>query len=57
MKNLETAIELAEKLIAEKAAYDARPTKASSKRMRDYLNQSKKVATAAKQELIEADKA
>lgn len=57
MENVNTAVALAEKLIAEKATYDARPTKAGSKRMRDYLNQIKKVATVAKQELITADKA
>lgn len=57
MENVNTAVTLAEKLIAEKATYDTRPTKAGSKRMRDYLNQLKKVATVAKQELITADKA
>lgn len=57
MENVNNAVALAAKLVEEKESYDKRPTKAGSKRMRDYLNQLKKVATVAKQELIEADKA
>lgn len=55
MENVNKAIELAQALLNEKAAYDAKPTKAGSKRMRDALNELKKVATDAKKELIAAD--
>jgi len=47
---------LAEKYITEVEAYASKPTKASSKRLRDLINQMKKIATAAKAELLAADK-
>ena len=52
---LDEAVELANEIITEKAAYDNNPTKASSKRLRMYLNDIKKVVTSAKQELMELD--
>jgi hypothetical protein len=57
MENVNKAVELAQAFLAEKASYDAKPTKAASKRMRDALNEMKKTATAAKADLIAADKA
>jgi hypothetical protein len=57
MENVNKAAELAQAFLTEKAAYAAKPTKAASKRMRDALNELKKVVTAAKSELVEADKA
>ena len=56
MENFNTLIKLAEKLSNEADAYQEKATKASSKRMRDYINQIKKLATMAKQELIQQDK-
>jgi hypothetical protein len=57
MENVNKAVELSQAFLSEKASYDAKPTKAASKRMRDALNELKKVVTAAKSELVEADKA
>ena len=57
MKNLNEAVVAAKALIAEHEAYENKPTKACSKRMRAALNTVKKLATPAKQELITADKA
>ena len=57
MENVIKAAELAQAFLNEKAAYEAKPTKAASKRMRDALNEMKKVVTAAKAELVAADKA
>lgn len=57
MENVIKAAELAQAFLKEKAAYEAKPTKAASKRMRDALNEMKKVVTAAKAELVAADKA
>ena len=48
--------ELISKLQAELSNYEAKPTKASSKRIRDYINQVQKQAVAMKKALIEADK-
>lgn len=48
---------LIDTLASEYAAYEAKPTKASSKRIRDLLNQIQKTAVAEKKALIEADKA
>jgi hypothetical protein len=45
------------KLNAEYAAYEAKPTKACSKRIRDLLNEVKKGAPAERARLVEADKA
>lgn len=56
MENFNTLIKLTEKLRAESLEYKVKATKASSKRMRDYINQIKKLATVAKQELIQQDK-
>jgi len=47
---------LVSKYQSEASMYAAKPTKASSKRLRDLINQMKKLATAAKAELIAADK-
>jgi hypothetical protein len=57
MENVNQAVELAQAFLAEKVAYDSKPTKASSKRMRAALNELKKVVTAAKADLIAADNA
>lgn len=56
MDNFNTLIKLTEKLVTEASEYKEKATKASSKRMRDYINQIKKIATIAKQELIQQDK-
>ncbi len=47
---------LVSKYQSEASMYATKPTKASSKRLRDLINQMKKLATAAKAELIVADK-
>jgi hypothetical protein len=47
---------LAEKYITEVEAYASKPTKASSKRLRDLINQMQKLAVATKKHLIELDK-
>jgi topoisomerase IA-like protein len=57
MENVNKAVELAQAFLSEKAAYDAKPTKAASKRMRSALNEMKKTVTAAKADLIAADHA
>lgn len=44
-------------LAFEYAAYEAKPTKACSKRIRDLLNQIQKTAVAEKKALIAADAA
>lgn len=51
------ALATAKNLIAESEAYEARPTKASSKRLRAHLTNLKRVVTPAKKELLQADKA
>lgn len=45
----------AQKFMEEVAAFGAKPTKASSKRLRDSINTIKKLATGAKKDLIEND--
>jgi hypothetical protein len=59
MENFNIALVLAQKLLsqaqAQAQAYQAKPSKAESKRMRDTLNDLKKVATDAKKELIALD--
>lgn len=55
MKNFNIALVLAKKLLDQAQAYQDKPTKAESKRMRDTLNDLKKVATDAKKELISLD--
>jgi hypothetical protein len=52
----QTTINEAKALIAESEAYEAKPTKASSKRLRAHINNIQKSAVAAKKELIEKDK-
>lgn len=47
---------LVAKYQSEVAAYTVKPTKASSKRLRDLINQMQKAAVAAKKELIDLDK-
>lgn len=47
---------LVSKYQSEAEAYASKPTKASSKRLRDLINQMKKIATSAKQELLDLDK-
>jgi hypothetical protein len=55
MENFNIALVLAQKLLSQSQAYQDKPTKAESKRMRDTLNDLKKVATDAKKELIALD--
>jgi hypothetical protein len=45
----------AQKFLEEVTAFDAKPTKASSKRLRDSINSMKKLATQAKKDLIDND--
>jgi len=47
---------LVSKYQSEVSLYTVKPTKASSKRLRDLINQMKKIATATKAELLAADK-
>lgn len=54
MENVIKAAELTQAFLNEKAAYEAKPTKAASKRMRDAFIEMKKVVTAAKAELVAA---
>lgn len=56
MTNFNKIVELAQTLTAQAEAYTNRPTKAESARMRKTINEMKKLATPAKQELVEADK-
>lgn len=56
MTNYNNIIELANTLVNQSAAYSAKPTKAESARIRKTINEMKKLATPAKQDLIEADK-
>lgn len=53
---LEQIVALAAELLNEHTAYQAKKTKASSKRLRSHMNEMKKLVTPAKSELIEADK-
>jgi hypothetical protein len=55
MENFNIALVLAQKLLSQAQAYQDKPTKAESKRMRDTLNDLKKVATDAKKEPIALD--
>lgn len=57
MQNYNQAVELAKTLLEQAESYTNRPTKAESKRMRSTLGELKKVATEAKRDLMEADKA
>jgi len=56
MQNYNNIVELANTLIDQSTAYSIKPTKAESARMRKTINEMKKLATPAKQDLIEADK-
>lgn len=56
MTNYQKAIELATTLKEQADAYENRPTKAESKRMRATLGELKKIVTPAKQDLLAADK-
>lgn len=53
--SLEQMVQLATDFLAEHSAYQAKGTKAASKRLRAHMNEMKKLATSAKKELIEAD--
>ena len=57
MKNFNKVVGLAIQLVDQAVAYERRATKAETKRMRATINELKKVATAAKADLIEVDKA
>lgn len=57
MQNLNTVVTAAMMLIKATASYTEKPTKAESKRIRAYINEIKRLGTAAKQELLDADKA
>jgi len=54
-KNLNDVVAQAQALLAEKEAYDKKPTKASSKRIRSHLTNIKKLCTPAKAEMMVAD--
>lgn len=57
MQNYNEAVELAKTLVKQSESYTNRPTKAESKRMRATMSAFKKIATEAKRDLMEADKA
>lgn len=57
MVNYNNAVENARALLKESEAYAEKPTKAGSARLRKLLNEGKKLVTASKNELLEADKA
>ena len=56
MQNFDQFISLTNKLQDQCAAYQQRQTKAESKRMRATIMEMKKLATGAKNDLLEADK-
>ena len=56
MENFTKLIELTNQLIEQYEKYQAKPTKAESARMRKTINEMKKLATPAKQDLVKADK-
>ena len=56
MTNYNKLIELATELRTRSIKLDNRYTKAESARIRKAITEMKKIATAAKRELIEADK-
>ena len=53
---LEQFNSLVSKYQSEASMYASKPTKASSKRLRDLINQMQKIAVATKKHLIELDK-
>lgn len=55
MTDYQAAIEAAKALLAEAEAYEKKPTKASSKRLRKNLQTIKGLVTPAKAELLAAD--
>lgn len=57
MTNFETLISEVINLTAQKAKYDANPTKAESRRMRNTINTIKSLCTPAKNDLMAADAA
>lgn len=54
---LEQYAALVAKFQSEYSTYSVKPTKASSKRLRDLANQMKKLSTPVKAHLVELDKA
>lgn len=56
MNSYNRAVELAQAIVDGAAEYQAKPTKAQSKRLRALIGDMKKVATDAKADLIAADK-
>ena len=56
MQNFDKLIELTNHLQDQSFAYSQRQTKAESKRMRATIMEMKKLATSAKNDLLEADK-
>ena len=56
MENFNEVVKLNKRFLAEVEAYERRPSKAESKRMRASLNQIKKLVTSAKADLLVADK-
>ncbi|MDA3808518.1 MAG: hypothetical protein PF440_11480 [Thiomicrorhabdus sp.] len=56
MKDFNKAKESATMFLEQVTAYEAKPTKAKSKRMRATLTELKQVATPAKNDLMAADK-
>lgn len=56
MQNLDTIIDLTNTLQDQYMAYNTKPTKAESARIRKTLMEIKKLVTPAKAELLEADK-
>lgn len=57
MQNYHSVVSSAKAFIAEAEAYEKRPTKAGSKRLRKQMQEIKSAVTPAKAELIAADKA
>lgn len=57
MQTFNTLIEAATELLAQNEKYQAKPTKAESKRMRATINAIQKAAVDAKRDLIAADNA
>ena len=53
---LEQFNSLVSKYQSEASMYASKPTKASSKRLRDLINQMQKIAVATKKHLIDLDK-
>lgn len=48
---------LAQAYVAQASSYNAKPTKAAAKRMRDLINQIQKHSVITKKALVELDKA